>query len=97
MVTVKLWAGEQDGMSFEMPRDWDSWKPPLHTWVLTILGERELASHVVEPNGLRDRLTTCAYRFVDFVIEHETNETIELHYERDPSADITPGADLHST
>lgn len=88
-IKVKLVSGEKDGDSFDMPADWDPYEPPLHTWVVTALGEWELADcKGAEPDGLREQLTTCAYRFADDVVDDD-GEVLALVYERDVSADRT--------
>jgi|GEM_PF-5824870 hypothetical protein len=96
-VRVRLSRGEQDGMQFTLPADWDVMEPPLHTWVLPVQAERRLAEYVQEPPGLREKLTTCAYKYADYDVDPETDEIVVLHYERDESADLVPGADLHSS
>lgn len=92
-IKVKLMFGEQDGKSFPMPADWDVGDPPLHTWVLTALGERELDEYHREgrkvPSGRREQLRTCAYRFADDDTDAD-GEVVALYYERDVDADITP-------
>lgn len=93
-VLIRLVGGEKDGEDFPMPADWDVGDPPLHTWVITALGERELRDYREshrgkEPPGRRAALRTCAYRFIDDAIDDD-GEVVALFYERDISADITP-------
>jgi hypothetical protein len=95
-IKIRLFLGEQDGAVYELPKDarrldaptdLDYADPPLHIWTLTVLGERELAEYDGrEPAGRREQLTTCAYRYSDDTTDID-GEVLELHYERDVSAD----------
>lgn len=83
---VRLLGGEKDGDDFDAPEDWDLHDPPLHVWVTTALGEREISNRrYVSPERAR-ALTTCAYRLFDHVV-HPSGRIVELHYERDQAAD----------
>lgn len=98
MITIRLWLGEQDGKSYTLPDDIDQIRtddafdindPPLHIWVITAAGERELshykAERIKEPEGLHEHFMRCAYRLNDLV--DSDGELMELHYERDVYAD----------
>ncbi len=100
---IRLFLGEQDGKTYELPDDaawlycpdpFDVDNPPPLIWVLPVLSERAVTRlHGREPKGMRTRLATCAYRFADDYTDID-GEVLELHYERDVSADEKRFADL---
>lgn len=99
MIKIRLFCGEQDGKTYDLPDDlqelhcpddvFDVDDPPLYIWVVPVLAERELAGRRGRARKeARERLTTCAYRFIDDETDGD-GELLELHYERAVNADRT--------
>lgn len=98
MIKIRLFFGEQDGKTFDLPDDlqdlfcldvFEPDNPPIYIWVVPVLAERELAGcRGKARREMHKRHTTCAYRFTDGTADAD-GEVLELHYERDVKADRT--------
>lgn len=92
---VSLVFGEKDGQRFPMPEQWNAFEPPLHCWVLPAAAEAAIREARTSHRPVPDFEATCGYRFCDQ--SHTTAGVIaELVYERDPAADLVPGARVDS-